>query len=221
MTENPDGDRNPNLSGEDEYLQERRTLYNVYPPQGGALPEQPRAPKKSKWIACLLAVLVPGLGHFYLGLMPRGLFFMLLFFLDISGIVYFALQSGGQNIPLIVLCSLMIPVIYFFNIFAALHATDKVNRTPAGRPGLQREHPTQPNRQPQMKMKEAQPNDTPPETSKWRMTGMALVALGAILLFIVKRPDWLQYWNRETGTYIGAAILIGAGLIMFLRDRRR
>ena len=77
-----------------------------------------RNQRKSKVIAGLLAFLVPGLGHFYLGLMQKGLMMMLMLILDICAIVYFAAEE--QNVPLlIILFSLFIPVI-FFDMFYAL-----------------------------------------------------------------------------------------------------
>ena len=46
--------------------------------------------RKSKALTVLLSMLFPGAGHLYLGLMPRGLAFMLLFILNIVMIVFAA-----------------------------------------------------------------------------------------------------------------------------------
>jgi TM2 domain-containing membrane protein YozV len=35
-----------------------------------------RQPRKSRWVAALLAGLIPGLGHIYLGQYPKGLLYM-------------------------------------------------------------------------------------------------------------------------------------------------
>ena len=85
------------------------------------------ARKKSKWIAGLLAFM-PGTGHFYLGMMLRGLFFMLLLILDIVAIDYISLNRELFNVPLIVLLSLFIPVIYLYNIFDAVLSAEKLNQ---------------------------------------------------------------------------------------------
>jgi hypothetical protein len=221
MTEHSDrGRAEPEHANEDAFLEERKTLNNEYPQSGGGLPP---APVKSRWIAVLLS-LFPGVGHFYLGLMSRGLLFMLLFFLDIAGIVYFSIGSEGPNILLIVLCGLLIPVIYFYNLFDALHATDRVNRQAQTRSSSlsRRESPAEPPPAEQsMETSQPKPVRTPQETAKGRNAGLLLVVIGAVLLFMIKKPDLLQYWNGETGTYVGAAILIGAGVILFLRDRRK
>ncbi|WP_231586986.1 DUF6677 family protein [Paenibacillus sp. E194] len=78
------------------------------PPMYGAMPQ-----KKSKFLSLFLSFIFPGAGHFYLGLMQRGLLIMMMLALDIVAIVYFTAIDAKVNVPLVVLLGLMMPVIYF------------------------------------------------------------------------------------------------------------
>jgi hypothetical protein len=64
---------------------------------------------KSKFATVVLSV-VPGLGHFYLGWMERGLQFMVAFFLSIFLISWLNLSLFG----------LLLPIIWFYSLFDAL-----------------------------------------------------------------------------------------------------
>lgn len=66
--------------------------------------------KKSKFATVVLAI-VPGLGHFYLGWMERGLQFMLAFFLSIF-------LMSWLNISLF---AFLLPVIWFYSAFDLMH----------------------------------------------------------------------------------------------------
>lgn len=86
---------------------------------------RPGAGRKSKWIAGLLAFFVPGLGHFYLGQMFKGIAIMLVTSLNICAIVYAGMEI--QNVLVIVPLSLLLPIVYFYSLFDAIQSTDAVN----------------------------------------------------------------------------------------------
>lgn len=99
--------------------------YNQGYSSSGYTAQPPRPGKKSKWIAGLLSFFIPGTGYFYLGLMVKGIMVMLLFALNIVAITFAAME---MNNPLIViLLSLLLPIIYFYNLFDAIQSTDIVN----------------------------------------------------------------------------------------------
>lgn len=81
--------------------------------------------RKKKWTAGMLSALFPGIGHLYAGDMRRGLFFMLLFVADIASVVFVAMEGV---VPLIVLLSLLIPVIWFYALFDSLRAVERTWR---------------------------------------------------------------------------------------------
>lgn len=100
------------------------------PRNGPAYPYgYPRGPlpyvRKKKWVAGLLAFFIPGTGHFYLGQMIKGVAIMLLIALDICAIVFAGTQL--DNVLVIVLLSLFMPIIYFYSLFDAIQMTDIVN----------------------------------------------------------------------------------------------
>jgi hypothetical protein len=161
-------------------------------------------PRKSKVIACLLSFLIPGTGQLYLGLMQRGMTIMLLLIMDIFGIVFFATNSS-TSIPLIVLFSLFVPVIYFYNIFDALQQTDRVNGRWEGDfsdiPG---------------DLSGAYPKLT--KRIKGSTFGYLLIIGGVFLFLISSKPSWLNRLFELIGSSIGAIIIIVIGIVLFLKE---
>lgn len=192
----------------DPFLEERirgyRTAQPSYPdPQ--QLPLYP-VPKKSKFLTGLFSCFVPGTGHFYLGLMPKGLFMMLLFFVNIAAIPYFVINtegSGENAIPLVVLISCLLPITYFYNIFDALQSADAVNASyvHAQRSG--------------------EPWQMPGRTITGNHFGLFLVGVGLVIFLFTSKPIWIVQLFTHGGAYAGAFILIAAGLVMFWLDRRK
>lgn len=80
---------------------------------------------RKKIVVGLLSALFPGIGHLYAGAMGRGLFFMLLFVGDIFGVV---LVSMDGIVPLIVLLSILVPVIWVYALFDGLQTAERINR---------------------------------------------------------------------------------------------
>lgn len=193
--------------GEFESTQSGVPPYGAYPPY----PPYPPGRKKRKWAAGLLSFLFPGLGHFYAGAMQRGLFFMLLFVGAIVGVVFFA-ESG--IVPLIVLISIMIPVVFFYSLFDALQTTDRINRY-----GEDYSFPHPPGAF-------GNPYDVPAGSAYRRsisgsQAGIALIAVGALLFLATNKPAWVETLIQGSGSFVGALILIGAGVYLFISESRK
>lgn len=197
--------RKPEQDREDEFFRERMERWGQAskPPFD---PFVPRRPRKNKWVAGILSFLIPGTGQLYLGLMQRGLGIMVLFMLDIFAIVYFSI---GVSIPLIVLFSLLLPIMYFYNIFDALQQTDRVNGWggPADLPDAEGFDPwaggvEKPNR------KRGNSNNF----------GYLLIIAGVLLFLVAGKPAWLDSVFDFLGSTFGALILIGIGLALFFKE---
>lgn len=93
-------------------------------------PRPKRRPRKRKFIAGLLAALIPGTGHLYFGLLRKGITFIFLILLDISALLYFSSIGMQINVPLLILLALIIPAIYFYNVYDVLQSADKIIRYP-------------------------------------------------------------------------------------------
>ncbi|WP_282939841.1 hypothetical protein [Paenibacillus sp. RC67] len=189
---------------EEAFLRERMERWNQTSPNQPPYDPFRTVPRKSKFVACLLSFLIPGTGQLYLGLMQRGMMLMLLLIADIFAIVFFATNSSS-SIPLIVLFSLFVPVIYFYNIFDALQQTDKVNSEwgglysdPMGEPGARK---TSISRIP-----------------KGSTLGYLLIIGGVFLFLVSSKPAWLNRIFELLGSSIGAIVLIVVGVVLFLKE---
>lgn len=188
----------------------------------GPLPTQPSIsydpfatrPRKSKFAAGLLAFLIPGTGHFYLGLMQRGLFVMLALIADIYAIVHTTMSARGEvNVPLVTLFGLLIPVIYFYNIFDALQSTDAVNaKWRASGDGV-----------PDSGSALGAQGALSSGEGRWKRAnlGWLLVAGGCLVLLLSNKPAWMAQLYESAGSYMGAVVLIAAGVYLFLKDSRK
>lgn len=179
-------------------------------PQMPAEPVRPpfpmpgHVPRKSKWVAALLSMFIPGTGHLYLGLVPRGIKVMLLLILDIASIVFFSAGPVEFNILLVTLLSLLIPVIYFYNIFDAVHRTDWVNRAYAaafmpngefGRPAPVLDNADQP--------------------LLW------LLLAGGFFFLVAANGNWLASFFAIPNAYAAVALLLIAGVAMYIMEARK
>ncbi|NOU92645.1 hypothetical protein GC093_05295 [Paenibacillus sp. LMG 31456] len=191
---------------EDAFIRERMERWNSNSSkQQGAFDPFGTRPRKSKVVSGILSFLVPGTGQLYLGLMQRGMTIMLLLILNIFAIVFFA-TNASTSIPLIVLFSLFVPVIYFYNIFDALQQTDKVNGQWSG-------SYTDP-----LDEAESSVNNSFKKLSKGSGLGYLLVIGGIVLFLVSSKPAWLNRIFDLLGSSIGAIILIVIGVVMFLRE---
>lgn len=179
-----------------------------HPDEWHAPPEP--GPRKSKWIAGLLAAFFPGTGHMYLGLMTKGVFFMLLLAFNICAIVYFGLDNEYDNrVLIIVLLSLMVPILYFYNLFSVLQNTERVNARRAG--GYL---PPQP---PDWNGHAAPPKS---EDSQLPAIGIVVLLVGGFVLLQSSHSDWGRKLPHSFGAMTGAVILIGIGALLWLWERR-
>ncbi|MEC0230656.1 hypothetical protein [Paenibacillus alba] len=163
-------------------------------------------PKKRKWMAGILSFIVPGTGHFYLGLMQRGLFIMMLLILDIFIITSLASQSNA-SVAAVTLFALFLPVIYFYNLFDALQATDHVNRRMelgefSGAQDIEFRDPLQ-------------------KLIKGTNMGVILIAAGAVFFLLSNKPLWVTGLFNLMGSYLGSVVLVLAGIAMYLLDSRK
>ncbi|RAV17651.1 hypothetical protein [Paenibacillus contaminans] len=191
---------------QDDFFEERMRQFQTPP-----FPNVPFSapPRKSKALTGLFSFLFPGIGHFYLGLMQKGLVVMLLFILNIAAIPTVVISMEGDNfIPLVVLISCLLPVVYFYNIFDALQLADKVNA----------------------RARMIQTGELPPEAwgtdplggaDRPNRIGLVLIGAGIVFFLLFNRPAWFNELFHMNGSYIGAAILIGAGIVLFVMESRK
>lgn len=200
----------------DSLFQEHPDAFPPIQDQGGMAPIPPylnpyaEMPRKSKLSAGILAFFIPGTGHFYLGLMQRGLFVMMLFILDITALAYMVNKNPMGDNPFVyqVLLGCLIPVIYFYNLFDALQSTDQVNAyRKAVQSGLVPLAPAG--------------SDSLGRQVRGGTMGMALIAIGLFLFLVSTKPVWLEDLFHMMGSYVGAVILIGAGLLLFLNESKK
>lgn len=161
--------------------------------------------RKRKWAAGVLSFIVPGTGHFYLGLMQRGLFIMMLLILDIFIITSLSSRSD-TSVPLVTLFALFIPVIYFYNLFDALQSTDNVNRR---------------NELGEFAAELYNNEDPLQKLIKGTNLGVILVAAGVLFFLLSNKPRWFTGLFDLMGSYIGSVILVLAGLAMYVLDSRK
>ncbi len=162
--------------------------------------------KKSKWLAGLLAFLIPGIGHMYLGLMVKGIVLMLLVMLDITAIVYVSIE--GNNVLSIVLLSLLMPIIYFYNLFDALQSTDNVNDRHV--PPAMNSHMSYLSKP---SLEESFSRGVPP-------IGILFLASAGVVILMMADINWTHWLFDSIGSMIGAIVLIGAGVGLWFWERR-
>lgn len=158
-----------------------------------------KLPLKSKFLATLFSMFVPGTGQMYVGAVARGMSIMLLLVLDIVAIVFFANGPAQFNVLPVTLLSLLIPVLYFYNVFDALHQTDAVNR--AIRNGFPYPGPV----------------DYPNANG-----GNLLLGFIGIVVFICSLSAFGGWWDGlfTVNTAVGGAILLIGGAFFFYKDIR-
>ncbi|MDO3412808.1 hypothetical protein QWJ34_23780 [Saccharibacillus sp. CPCC 101409] len=146
--------------------------------------------QKRKFIAGLLSAVVPGSGHLYLGLIQKGISFILTILLVVEALLYFSATGIRINVPLLILLGLLIPVIYFYSLYDVLQATDRVN-----------------DRRRAMES----------EFRDWRKSmifALILIGEGAALLLLHSRPLWLRHLIEQRGREGAALGLVLLGLIL-------
>lgn len=136
---------------------------------------------------------VPGVGHYYLELMQRGLQFNLAFF----GLIVMLVVTG------IGILGVFLPVIWFYSLFDALQMAAKINSD-----GIVADQPIVPWRK--------LPLRAP-------AIGWILILLGLYSFFTVNRfIDWTRFFPRGfhfDNTFI-SLVLVGFGVHLLLGRRR-
>ncbi|UVI31337.1 DUF4097 family beta strand repeat-containing protein [Paenibacillus spongiae] len=154
--------------------------------------------------ARLLSFLIPGAGHLALGQHMKGLLLLAATLTDLVAMVRFADEGGGKYALLIVYLGLALPVFWFYSVFDTLQEAAKLSSL--------------------------QDNQLPaeqPKTAVLTLQGVLVIALGLVLLALVRAPTVLSPWLDTAGVYtpgIGLAaiaVLIGIqrGRTMFKMGR--
>lgn len=173
--------------------------------QSGSLKRFTR--KKHKFIAGLLSALLPGLGHLYLGVYIKGLTFIFLLLLDLSALLYFSTIGIQINVPLLILLGLLIPVLYFINIYEVLQLADQIvmrKRRPQG--------------QSDEEDRTLAPNFRFLAWERGISFGILLIVGGTLMVLFIQRPRWLQQYIALYGTTGTAVVLILIGGILLVRE---
>ncbi|MEK5449875.1 DUF4097 family beta strand repeat-containing protein [Paenibacillus sp. FSL R7-0331] len=163
-------------------------------------PRQKKRPRKRKFIAGLLAAVIPGSGHLYFGLLRKGISFLFIILLDIAAMLYFSSLGMQINVPLLILLALLIPAVYFYNVFDALQSADRILRLPE-------------ESEPELPL-------TAGKTARRRAwisePGIAfglMLLFGGVLMFLFRqKPFWLQYTIENYAGAAVAGVLILGGL---------
>ncbi|WP_244444742.1 DUF4097 family beta strand repeat-containing protein [Paenibacillus camerounensis] len=163
-------------------------------------PRQKKRPRKRKFIAGLLAAVIPGSGHLYFGLLRKGISFLFIILLDIAAMLYFSSLGMQINVPLLILLALLIPAVYFYNVFDALQSADRILRLP----------------------EESEPElpITAGKTARRRawisepgiVFGLMLLFGGTLMFLFRQKPVWLQYTIENYAAAAVAGVLILGGL---------
>ncbi|MFX3632688.1 MAG: DUF4097 domain-containing protein [Candidatus Pristimantibacillus sp.] len=86
---------------------------------------------KNRLLTVLLAFILPGAGHLYIGHYSRGLLLMVGLLLDGAAIIQLADANGARHLLFIVYLGLALPVFYFFSVYDALQSLDRIAERPA------------------------------------------------------------------------------------------
>ena len=179
------------------------------------IPPRPkrRRPRKHKFIAGLMAVLIPGTGHLYLGLLRKGISLIFIILLDIAALLYFSSIGMQINVPLLVLLALFIPVLYFYNVFDVLQTSDRIlhqlNRKEAVEEDLD-----EPQTDPTVIVSKRRVIVSEPGIS----FGMLLLVGGGLLFLFRQKPIWLRYYIEHYAGVTVAGVLICGAVLLVARE---
>jgi TM2 domain-containing membrane protein YozV len=191
-----------------------------YGPNGYPVSQQ-RKRKKSKWIAGLLAFLIPGIGHMYLGLMVKGIVLLSLLMFNILAIVFAVMEIN--NVLSILFFSLLIPIIYFYNLFDAVQSTDAVNERndSMGSSGGFRGGWAGGGFVPPAPQTSSSTPQSPTEgRSGLPPIGVVLLAGAGVVFLLMSGTDWTHRLFNSAGSMFGAVVLIAAGVALWFWESR-
>lgn len=173
-------------------------IQNIIPPR------PKRRPRKRKFIAGLLAALIPGSGHLYFGLLRKGITFMFIILLDISALLYFSSIGMQINVPLLILLALLLPAIYFYNMYDVLQSADRILRFPEDRDIVTTATAT-----PKRRTIVSEPGIS---------FGLLILCGGALLFLFKLKPVWLQFFIEHYTAVAISIILLCGGLFLGIRE---
>lgn len=178
---------------------------SVMPPKPPVIPpRQKKRPRKRKFIAGLLAAVIPGSGHLYFGLFRKGISFLFIILLDIAAMLYFSSTGMQINVPLLILLALLIPVVYFYNVFDVLQSADRILQLPEeSEPEL-----------PITAVKRSRAWISEPGIS----FGLMLLIGGALMFLFRQKPLWLQQFFEGYAGALTAGVLILSALWLGIRE---
>ncbi|WP_438349134.1 hypothetical protein ACP8HI_26930 [Paenibacillus sp. FA6] len=162
--------------------------------------------RKHKFIAGLLAALLPGLGHIYLGLFRKGVSFIFVLILDISALLYFSSVGMHINVPLLILLGLIIPIFYFYNLFDVLQSadftiirsTEETEKTDGSKRVCR----------------------NPFAGEKGVSFGVLLVVGGTVLTLFHQKPVWFEDFIELNGDITIAIGLVVLGMGLWIREMK-
>lgn len=162
--------------------------------------------RKRKFLAGLLAAIIPGSGHIYLGLYKKGISFIFFLILDASALLYFSSTGMSINVPFLILLGLLVPMTYFYNLYDVLQAADytiihrrKDTETDmANDPVRERHHPF---------------------AGEGSIAfGIFLVVGGVVLTLFHQKPTWLAKYFELYGQWTIAFGLVALGCGLMIRE---
>lgn len=141
---------------------------------------------KSKWLAAVLAFLLPGAGHLYVGRYPRGL--LLLAGLLLDGIAIFRLSNadGGRHLLLIVYLIMALPVFYFVSVYDCLQSMDRDRTERSEARAVKPVH------------------------------GLLLAGAGLVMLLLLKPPPPVLPWMNDLAEWSTGPLLLLISAISFV-----
>ncbi|MBW7454184.1 DUF4097 domain-containing protein [Paenibacillus sepulcri] len=148
-------------------------------------------------LAPLFAFLIPGAGHLALGLHLRGLLLLTGTLTDIVAMIRFADDSGGKFALLLVYLGMALPIFWFFSVFDTLQQSVKLRNPVEGQ------------------LQEPQRSGA----LAW-FQGVAIIAVGMLLLGLVRAPSMLIPWVDAVGTFAPGIGLIVLAAVLALRKRQ-
>ncbi|WP_036631617.1 hypothetical protein [Paenibacillus massiliensis] len=163
-------------------------------------------PRLRKFISVLLAALLPGVGHLSLGLYMRGLTFLMLLLLDISAMLYVSSVGLQINVPLLILLGIFIPVLYFYNVYDVLQSADYIT--------LYRRKP----RRLSARSTADQPQSRFDAWEQGTTFALLLILGGGLMVLFHTKPRWLGEFFAAYGFVLTALLLVGVGLLLFIRE---
>lgn len=163
--------------------------------------------RKRKFIAGLLSALFPGLGHLYLGLYKKGISLIYFMIIDLSALLYFSSVRMQINVPLLILLVMLIPVVYFYNVFDVLQSVEYMN--------------ARRRREERLEVSSLPGTKTESQMRQVLWNGLMLVVGGVIVSLLHVQPKWLAVFFQQFGVYACAGIVAVMGIVMIIRECMR